>query len=148
LRRRCREGARIFPGELARHRHNEKESRYRSGASRQWLKAKCEVESEFIVVGAEPNPGGAPYALLAREEPEGLVYAGAAFVTLPAEARERFWTRSEQIKIPKPVTARGLDTRKRKVSWFRPDMRVKAKHLRGGEMLRHGRLTGLVSLEG
>jgi hypothetical protein len=89
------------------------------------------------VAGAEPNPGGAPYALLAREEPDGLVYAGAAFVTLPADARERFWTRSEKIKIAKPVPARGLDARKRKVSWFRPDMRVKAKHLRGGDMLRH-----------
>jgi DNA ligase D-like protein (predicted ligase) len=120
-------------------------SRYRSGQSTAWQKTKCEAEGEFVVVGAEPNPGGAPYALLAREEPGGLVYAGAAFVTLPADARKRFWTRSEQIKIPKPVRAAGLDTRKRKVSWFKPEIRVKAKHLRGGDMLRHARLTGLLS---
>src|SRR5687768_1871055 len=93
------------------------------------------------LVSSEPNPGGAPYALLAREEGGELVYAGAAFVTLPAAARERFWTRSEQIKIPKPVRTEGLDTRKRKVSWFKPVMRVRAKHLRGGDMLRHARLT-------
>jgi DNA ligase D-like protein (predicted ligase) len=81
-----------------------KGSRYRSGASRHWLKAKCEVESEFIVVGAEPNRGGAPYALLAREEPAGLVYAGAAFVTLPAEARERFWTlRASRLSLGRVV---------------------------------------------
>ena len=44
-----------------------------------WLKTKCMTESEFVVVGMEANPGGAPFALLAREEENGLVYAGSAF---------------------------------------------------------------------
>ena len=50
-------------------------SRYKSGASRDWLKQKAMVEGEFVV-GAAPNPGGAPFALLAREEAGELVYAG------------------------------------------------------------------------
>jgi hypothetical protein len=47
----------------------------------------------------EPNPGGAPFALLAREEEDGLVYAGSAFVTLSAAERDRFWTTTEELKV-------------------------------------------------
>jgi len=50
-------------------------SLYKSGRSSAWLKTKCMTESEFVVVGMEVNPGGAPFALLAREEEGGLVYA-------------------------------------------------------------------------
>jgi putative SOS response-associated peptidase YedK len=56
-------------------------SRYKSGPSRDWLKTKAMVEGEFLVAGAAPNPGGAPFAL-AREDGGELVYAGSAFVTL------------------------------------------------------------------
>ena len=121
------------------------DSRYRSGRSAAWQKTKCETESEFVVVGAEPNRDGPPYALLAREEENGLVYAGSAFVTLPLADREKFWTRSELIKTKRPVPTHGLDTRKRKVSWFKPELRVRARHLKGGDMLRHARLTALVA---
>jgi hypothetical protein len=34
------------------------------------------TESEFVVLGAEYQPGEAAFALLARETGEGLVYAG------------------------------------------------------------------------
>jgi DNA ligase D-like protein (predicted ligase) len=121
------------------------DSRYRSGRSDAWRKAKCETESEFVVIGAEPNRDGPPYALLARETDSGLVYAGSAFVTLSQAEKERFWPRSEAIKIRRPVPTEGLDTRKRKVSWFKPEMRVRARHMRGGDMLRHARLTEVIS---
>jgi hypothetical protein len=42
-------------------------SHYKSGRSSLWQKTKCMTEGEFVVVGMEPNPGGAPFALLARE---------------------------------------------------------------------------------
>jgi ATP-dependent DNA ligase len=113
-------------------------SRYKSGAARDWLKTKAMTEGEFVVVGAAPNPGGAPFALLAREEKGGLTYAGSAFVTLPQDARDRFWRKIDALKIPKPVVT-GIGSRK--ASYCRPDMRVMAKHLRGEEMLRHASLT-------
>jgi ATP-dependent DNA ligase len=53
-------------------------SRYKSGRCSFWQKTKCMTEGEFVVVGLEPNPGGAPFALLAREAADGLVYAGSA----------------------------------------------------------------------
>ena len=58
---------------------------------------------EFWVVGAEPNPGGAPFALLPREKPEGLTYASSAFVTLDDASRDRFWTGIERLRIARPV---------------------------------------------
>ena len=58
------------------------------------------VEGKFVVVGAAPNPGGAPFALLAREAGGELVYAGSAFVTLPGASRDRFWRTIEPRRTP------------------------------------------------
>jgi bifunctional non-homologous end joining protein LigD len=119
-------------------------SRYVSGRSPAWRKTKCMTESEFVVIGAEPNPGGAPFALLAREAAEWLVYAGSAFVTLSDTARERFWTDIDKLAIRRPVVPR-LRGENRKATWCRPEMKVRARHLKGGgEMLRHGTLIALL----
>ena len=85
------------------------------------------TEGEFVVVGVEPNPGGALFALLARDTAGELIYAGAAFVTLPQPARDQFWTRTEAIKIPKAAVP---ELRNRKASFVRPELRVHARHLR------------------
>ena len=116
-------------------------SRYRSGRSTAWQKTKCMTEGEFVVVGMEPNPGGPPFALLAREEADALIYVGSAFVTLPQPARDAFWTRTAELAVEKPVV-RGL--RSAKASFVRPELRVRARHLRGCDMLRHATLTALL----
>ena len=117
-------------------------SRYKSGRATVWLKTKCMVEGEFVVVGMEPNPGGAPFALLAREEEGELVYAGSAFVTLPAAERERFWTRAEALKVKRPAVqlAGGC----RKASFVRPELRVRARHMKAEGMLRHASLVSII----
>jgi bifunctional non-homologous end joining protein LigD len=119
-------------------------SRYRSGPSKAWLKTKCMTESEFTLVGMEANPGGPPYALLARETDEGLAYAGSAFVTLPQPERDRFWTRAEKLAVDRAVIPE-LRKGNRKATFTRPEMRVRARHLRGEEMLRHASLTALLA---
>jgi bifunctional non-homologous end joining protein LigD len=101
------------------------------------------TEGEFVVVGMGPNPGGAPFALLAREAASGLTYAGAAFVTRPQPARDQFWTRTQAIKIPKAAVPE-LRNGDRKASFVRPELRVRARHLRGEGMLRHAALTALL----
>jgi len=118
-----------------------KASRYESGPSQAWLKTKCTIEEEFIVVGVEPNPGGPPYALLAREEAGQLSYAGSAFVTLPQMTRDQFWERAEALKIERSVVK---EIRRRKVGFVKPSMRVRARHLRCEQTLRHARLTALL----
>jgi bifunctional non-homologous end joining protein LigD len=94
------------------------------------------------VVGVEPNVGGPPYALLAREEDGQLVYAGSAFVTLPTKVRDRFWKQAETLTVSHPVVR---DIQRRKVSFLKPQMRVRARHLRGETMLRHASLTEMLS---
>jgi DNA ligase D-like protein (predicted ligase) len=120
-----------------------KASRYKSGRSPAWLKTKCMTESEFVVVGMEPNPGGAPFALLAREENGELIYAGSAFVTLPAKARDKFWNMAEKLKVDRPAV-RPLKMGKRKATFVAPKLRVRARHMRAEGMLRHASLTELL----
>jgi bifunctional non-homologous end joining protein LigD len=119
-----------------------KASRYESGASQLWLKTKCTEENEFVVVGVEPNPGGLPYALLARQEGGQLVYAGSAFVTLPTKARDQFWQRAEALKVDRPAVS---EIRRRKVGFVKPSIRVRARHLRGETTLRHASLIGVLA---
>ena len=114
-------------------------SRYKSGRSTVWLKTKCMVEGEFVVVGMEPNPGGAPFALLAREEEGELVYAGSAFVTLPQSERDRFWTSAETLKVKRPAVKFAAGGRN--ATFVKPEIRVRAKHMRAEGMLRHASLT-------
>jgi hypothetical protein len=64
-------------------------------------------------------------------------------VTLRQPARDQFWTRTEAIKIPKAVVPE-LRNGKRKASFVKPMVRVRARHLRGEGILRHASLTALL----
>ena len=65
-------------------------SRYRSGRTRSWLKTKCFMESELTLVGIDRDrKTGAARALLAKADRSELVYAGAAFLALNENAREK-----------------------------------------------------------
>lgn len=116
-------------------------SRYRSGASKSWLKIKCFGEDEFIVIGTSRGDR-APVALLARETLSGLRYAGAAMVTLPDAERETFWRTNEMLKVPEPAIPMPA---KKETSWLRPEIKVRAQFLRGEEMLRHATIKSLTS---
>ena len=67
-------------------------SAYRSGRSKDWLKIKCFTESDFVVIGTDrDNKTGALRALLARDD---MTYAGAAFIAMSGDDRERLLNRS------------------------------------------------------
>jgi DNA ligase D-like protein (predicted ligase) len=118
------------------------QGRYEAGRSREWLKTKCMAENEFVVVGVEPNPGGPPFALLARDTKDGLEYAGGAFVTLKGQDREAFWSATDLLKTDRPSIP---EIRRSRVSFLKPFLRVRAKYLRGEDMLRHASLVRLIS---
>ena len=109
-------------------------STYRSGRQKSWLKTKCYDEGEFLVVGAEHEPGKPAFALLARETDTGLEYAGSAFVTLGGEERDRFWETVDAHARSRPVIplAKGKGRR-----WVEPVLRIHAQHLKGAGKLRH-----------
>lgn len=112
---------------------------YQSGRSRDWLKVKTFTVSEFVVIGYE-RPGNAPATLfVASENAGGLAYAGRVMNTLGGRARDAFWTRLEA----RHATSPAVQAIKRKgVQWVRPEIRVKVRHLRGEEMLRHATMVG------
>lgn len=115
-------------------------SRYRSGPAKAWAKTKCTTEGEFVLIGSKLE-GRIPTLLLARETPEGLVYAGSAFLSMPAPMREVLRSTCEQIKIAEPA----VDVRTRDAWWFRPELRIRVKHLRGeGGMLRHASALAII----
>jgi bifunctional non-homologous end joining protein LigD len=115
-------------------------SRYRSGHSRNWLKTKTFGEGEFIVVAVERGDK-APVAILAREGAAGLELAGPAMVTLADPERERFWSTIETLKTARPAVPME---KRRQGSFVEPRLRVRARHLRGEETLRHATVLGIV----
>jgi ATP-dependent DNA ligase len=116
-------------------------SRYSSGRTRAWLKTKAFVEDEFVVIGCDRNEGGPPFALLASEVAGDLRYVGSAFVTLNKPQRDLFWRTVDQLRIGKPAVPVTSGT----ASWVRPQMRVRAKHLRCSGKLRHATLVEVIA---
>ena len=117
------------------------DSRYRSGRSTSWLKVKCYDEGEFVVLGAEHEPGKPAFALLGRQTDQGLDYAGSAFVTLGGEERDHFWNEIERLARPRaPLKIVGH----KKARWARPEMRVQVQHLKGAGMLRHATVREII----
>jgi bifunctional non-homologous end joining protein LigD len=118
------------------------DSPYRSGRSLAWLKTKVFAEDEFVVIGAEHEPGSPAFALLAREMGDHLEYAGSAFLTLGGDDRDRFWADVERLGRSKPIIPME---RKRSRRWVEPRMRVKAQYLAGGDKLRHATIRELIA---
>jgi DNA ligase D-like protein (predicted ligase) len=116
-------------------------SRYCSGRSKAWLKTKAFIQDEFVVVGVDRNEGGPALALLARDQPDGLLYTGSAFITLETQQRDLFWRAMERLATTKPALAIAST----KATWVRPELRVRAKHLRCSGKLRHASLTDTIS---
>lgn len=116
-------------------------SRYKSGDSDAWVKTKAFIVETLEVIGVDrTDKRGMPVALLARETPDGLLYAGDAIVSLSAPEREAFWSFVEEHAVALP-RIKGM---RRKGTWLPPGLAATIKHLRGEDVLRHASLTGLV----
>ncbi|QND64591.1 ATP-dependent DNA ligase [Mesorhizobium loti] len=110
-----------------------RDSKYRSGPSTNWLKAKCYSIDEYELLGVEREAGKPAFALMA-ERGTGR-YVGSAFVTLNREMRERLWKRVQE----HPGTApRGM--KRPATQWVKPGLIGRVKHLRGEDDLRHASL--------
>lgn len=71
----------------------------------------------------------------------GWPIAAAPSLRCPSR-RAMFWSRAEALKIDRPVIAE-LRKGHRNASFVRPELRVRARHLRGGDTLRHATLTAV-----
>jgi bifunctional non-homologous end joining protein LigD len=110
-------------------------SRYQSGRSKTWLKTKCFTESTFVVVGTDHDPKtGAPRALLARNDSDGLIYAGMAFIALGGDERTSFFAELQRLTSS---WASFKSSRSNDVKWCDPKLTVEVRHLAGSKFLRH-----------
>lgn len=117
-------------------------SRYWSGYAKTWLKTKCMTEGVFALIGVDTSTKGPANALLAREVDGVLEYAGSAFVTLATRDRDRFWTATERLECDRPAVTMPKGSKAR---WCAPELRVRARYLRGSDKLRHASLAGLAA---
>jgi DNA ligase D-like protein (predicted ligase) len=116
------------------------DSAYRSGRSKHWLKVKCFIESEFLVIGLGVDPKtGAPLALLADHQ---LSYAGAAFIALGGETRQKFFEQIDKLSSDRSFVP---SLRLKNVNWCRPELRVQVKHLSGSSLVRHATVQSVSS---
>jgi ATP-dependent DNA ligase len=114
-------------------------SRYVSGRTKTWLKAKLWDQDEFVLIGYDISSKGFPVPLLAREHAGLFVFAGAALVGLPDDVQNRV-AELEPVRRP-AVTISG----RKNATWLPPMIRVKVRHRRGeaGSDLRHASVIGL-----
>ncbi|WP_236372085.1 hypothetical protein [Mesorhizobium muleiense] len=111
-----------------------RESKYRSGPSTNWLKAKCYAVGDFELLGVEREAGKPALALMG--EIGTRKYVGSAFINSSREIRERLWKRVQEHagEAPKDMNKRPA------TQWVKPGIKARVKHLRGEEDLRHASL--------
>ncbi|RWC91629.1 MAG: ATP-dependent DNA ligase [Mesorhizobium sp.] len=117
-----------------------RDSRYRSGPSTNWLKAKCYTVEEYELLGVEREPGKPAFALMA-DRTTGR-YVGSAFINSSRAIRERLWKRVQEHAGPAPKGMKRPATQ-----WVKPGIIGRVKHLRGEEDLRHASLQDFRELE-
>ncbi|RUW95637.1 MULTISPECIES: ATP-dependent DNA ligase [unclassified Mesorhizobium] len=110
-----------------------RDSKYRSGMSTNWLKAKCYTVEEYGLLGVEREPGKPAFALMADRKTGR--YVGSAFINSSRAIRERLWERVQEHAGPPPKGMKRPSTQ-----WVKPGIIARVKHLRGEEDLRHASL--------
>jgi len=116
-----------------------KGSRYRSGNSTDWVKAKCYDTGVFDIIGVQ-RERGKPAMVLMQNDGR---YIGGAFVTLPKGVRERLWERVQSKTGAQPPKGLAAD----KAEWLLPGLRGRVRYLRGEESLRHAHLQSFEEID-
>ncbi|TGQ66048.1 ATP-dependent DNA ligase [Mesorhizobium sp. M00.F.Ca.ET.186.01.1.1] len=110
-----------------------RDSKYRSGPSTAWLKAKCYAVDEYELLGVEREAGKPAFALMA-DRATGR-YVGSAFINSSRAIRERLW---KQVQEHAGEAPKGM--KRPATQWAKPGIIGRVKHLRGEEDLRHASL--------
>jgi hypothetical protein len=100
------------------------------------------VEGEFVLLGTEVDDSGIPWALLAREQGGELEFAGPAILRTPSNARAEWIEKFAKMSIDRPAL-KGL-RRANKAKWLKPEIRVRAQHLKAKGTLRHATVKALL----
>ena len=100
------------------------------------------VEAEFVLLGTEVDDSGIPWALLAREKEGELEFAGPAIIRPPSHARTEWIEKFAAMAIDRPALKELR--RANKAQWLKPEIRVRAQHLKAKGTLRHATVKALL----
>ncbi|RWM38725.1 non-homologous end-joining DNA ligase [Mesorhizobium sp.] len=119
-------------------------SPYRSGRSQEWVKTKCVLSDEFIVIGYEPGNsyGGLGSVLLANVEEGNLVFAGGVGTGFNARTGADMMRR---LKAAEAEKSRIPGLKVKGAVWTRPEIVVDVEYRGWTEdhQLRHPSFKGI-----
>jgi bifunctional non-homologous end joining protein LigD len=101
------------------------------------------VESELILLGTDYDNDGKPIAYLGKETNGELIFAGTAFLTLSGTARDDLQALIEKLVTERPPVPQRVW---RQSQWLKPELRVRVKHLQGGDTLMYATVKAILSL--
>jgi DNA ligase D len=122
---------------------------YRGARTRNWLKVKCTLRQEFIIIGwSKSSAKGRAFSslLLAQREAEDLVYKGKVGTGFDAATMEDLAAKfSSRARKTPPADVPRTDARG--AQWIRPDLvaEVAFAEFTGEGRVRHGSFLGLRS---
>ena len=108
-----------------------RDSSYPSGRSKDWLKTKCVVSDEFVIIGYQPSEvgrGGFGGLRLAAKGRGKLRYAGGVGTGFSAEVGQELLRRLEEMRADKPPVP-GI--REPGTVWICPELLAEIEY-RGG----------------
>jgi bifunctional non-homologous end joining protein LigD len=120
---------------------------YRSGRTRTWVKAKCVLRDEFVIVGFARSEaaGGLGALLVAEAGDDGLRYAGRVGTGFSAAEAKRLLSRLEPLARKTAPVKIPAEDRRKDVAFVRPALLAEVRYMTrtGDGLLRHAVYQGL-----
>jgi len=137
----CKLGAEGIISKLA-------ESKYTSGRSKTWLKAKCVHQQELVIGGFTPPTKGGPgigSLLLGYYQNGKLIYAGRTGTGFTQATQKMLRKRLEELREPKAPFAEVTADAKKDAIWVKPELvtEVQFANWTGDHRVRQASFQGL-----
>ena len=118
---------------------------YKSGRSEEWLKIKCAMTDQFVIVGYVPggHGGGLGAIRLGRKKGGELVYAGKTGTGFNAKNSSTLMKQLRALEITKPPLK--MPAKKRDTKWVEPELvaNIEYRDITDEGYLRHSSFKGL-----
>ena len=117
--------------------------------TRTWLKSKCRLSDDFLIVGYSPSEaaGGIGALLLAEAEDGGLRYVGRVGTGFSMTAMKSLVARLEALRAKKATVALPPEEKRKGIVWVRPALVAEVEYANrtADGILRHAVYKGLRS---